>query len=88
MMDVLLQLSRAMNSSSGVPLPDCREKAIDLLSDDKAFSLKEEGNLLGLFAENVAYADSYVATKKKEAHVLYANKLLSRKRKEAEERGF
>jgi len=70
MAGAVLQLSKSLNSGNGVPTPERRAKAIDLLFDDKAFSLEGESDLLELFAENVAYADTYLATKKKESRVL------------------
>jgi hypothetical protein len=82
MAGAILQLSKSMNSSNGVPTPERCEKAIDLLTNDKAFTLEEEGDLLELFAENVAFADTYLATKKKESRILFANRIIKRRQKE------
>ncbi|KAG5652135.1 hypothetical protein H0H81_006172 [Sphagnurus paluster] len=81
----ILQLSKSLNSGTGIPTPERCEKAIDLLTEDKAFSLEEEGDLLELFAENVAYADTYLATKKKESRVLFGRKIIKRCKREADE---
>lgn len=81
----ILQLSKSINSGNGVPTPERREKAIDLLTQDEAFSLEDEGDLLELFAENINYADTYLATKKKEARVLFGNKIINRRRKADEQ---
>ena len=85
MAGAVLQLSKSLNSGNGVPTPERRAKAIDLLIDDKAFSLEGESDLLELFAENVAYADTYLATKKKESRVLFGNKIIKRQQKEVDE---
>ena len=74
-----------MNSGSGVLTPEHREKAIDLLTEDKAFSLEEESDLLELFSENSAYADTYLATKKKESRVLFGRKIIKRHQREVDE---
>ncbi|KAF8151407.1 Myb/SANT-like DNA-binding domain-containing protein [Crassisporium funariophilum] len=84
MTGALLELTKAMNNDNGMATPQRRERAVDRLFQDEAFSPDGEGDLLDLFAENLAYADTYFVTKKKEAHVLFGQKLITRRRKQAE----
>ncbi|KAF8151548.1 hypothetical protein B0H34DRAFT_755712, partial [Crassisporium funariophilum] len=80
MTGAILKLSKSMNSGAGVPTPERRERAVDCLFADKAFSPNAAGDLLELFAEKVAYADTYFVTKDKETRVLFGKKLITRKR--------
>ena len=52
-------------TTSGLPTPEQRQQVIQLLKDDGDFSDNEQVHVIGLFADNMAIADTFIHIRKK-----------------------
>ena len=59
MAGAIIQLSKSF-SNTGSSTPERHNKAIALLEDDGDFSDEEEVEVMGLFAVNMAVADTFL----------------------------
>jgi hypothetical protein len=58
-------------TTSGLPTPERRQQAIQLLEDDGDFSDNEQVHVMGLFADNMAIADTFMHIGKKNVRTTF-----------------
>ena len=63
--------------TSGLPTPERRRQAIQLLEDDGDFSDNEQVHVMGLFADNMAIADTFMHIRKKNVHTTFIHSKIS-----------
>jgi hypothetical protein len=70
----------ARNLKGGPTTPERRNKAIDLVLEDDEFSENEQGEIMVLFAEDVGFADTYVAIPRKSLRTSFIQSKLAKSR--------
>ena len=75
----MIELSSSVNG--GVPTPQRRKHAIQLVYDDGEYSENEEADIMVLFMKNVAVADTYANIPRKSDRVRFIRVALGDEKK-------